>query len=60
VFNKSNTNVFLINTVNNMANTLNEMLSFRLSKTDKEIIEQLAKEKEISVGRLLRQLTSKN
>jgi len=43
-----------------MKNTLNEMLSFRLSKTDREIIKQLAKEKRISVGKLLRELTSKN
>jgi hypothetical protein len=43
-----------------MENKLSQMLSFRLSKTDREIIEQLAKEKKISVGRLLRQLTSKN
>jgi hypothetical protein len=52
--------MFLIYTINNMENKLSQMLSFRLSKTDREIIEQLAKEKEISVGRLLRQLTSKN
>lgn len=40
-----------------MKENLNDRISFRLSKTDREIIEQTAREKEISMGELLRELT---
>ena len=47
----------LLNQNNNMSKKYNDRVSFRLSKIDRELLEQTAEEKSLSLAQLLRQLT---
>lgn len=47
----------MFNQNNNMSKKYNDRVSFRLSKTDRALLELTAKQNKVSLARLLRQLT---